>query len=70
MHYMYMYCAACISKNFAKNTAGQKPPVNEATSNLSLTIIGQVSHFIVVCEEGKVDKKGFLRKKTFSLVCM
>ena len=36
--------------------------VNEATSDLSLTITGLFLHLIVVREEGKVDKTGFLRK--------
>ena len=34
----------------------------EATSDLSLTIMGKVPHLIVVREEGNFAKTGFLRK--------
>ena len=41
---------------------------NKATSDLSLTITGYVPHLIIVREEGKVDKTGFLRKKPLSCI--
>ena len=44
--------------------------LNESTSDLSLTIIRQVPHLIIVQEEGKADKTEFLRKKPLSSVCI